>query len=303
MNSFHHVVKETEQDSRIDRLLTQLVANTSRTQIQKMIESGFITVNQQRIKSNYKCQIADKIDLEIPVKEEVQIEPENIPLEIVYEDKDLLVVNKRKGMVVHPTAEHQQGTLVNALRYHTDQLSRRGGVERPGIVHRIDRDTSGLLVVAKNDTTHLHLTEQLQARTMVRVYEALVYGVIDHEDGMIDAPIGRDPNHRVQMDVVTGGRPAVTHFKVLERYDEFTYIMCELETGRTHQIRVHMNYIGHPLVGDPKYTKRQTIRTDGQALFAKKLGFVHPTLDQWMEFEVEQPEYFDKLLKAMKERS
>lgn len=303
MNSFHHVVKETEHNSRIDRLLTQLVANTSRTQIQKMIENGFITVNQQRIKSNYKCQIADKIDLEIPVKEEVQIEPENIPLEIVYEDKDLLVVNKRKGMVVHPTAEHQQGTLVNALRYHTDQLSRRGGVERPGIVHRIDKDTSGLLVVAKNDTTHLHLTEQLQARTMVRVYEALVYGVIDHEDGMIDAPIGRDPNHRVQMDVVTGGRPAVTHFKVLERYDEFTYIMCELETGRTHQIRVHMNYIGHPLVGDPKYTKRQTIRTDGQALFAKKLGFVHPTLDQWMEFEVEQPEYFDKLLKAMKERS
>jgi len=303
MHSFHHVVKEKEHNSRIDRLLTPLIANLSRTQIQKMIESGFITVNQQQIKPNYKCQIDDKIDLEIPVKEEVQIEPENIPLEIVYEDKDLLVLNKRKGMVVHPTAEHQQGTLVNALRYHTNELSTRSGVERPGIVHRIDKDTSGLLVVAKNDETHLHLAEQLQARTMVRVYEAILHGVIDHANGMIDAPIGRDPNNRVQMEVVTGGKPAITHFKVLDRYDEFTYITCELETGRTHQIRVHMNYIGHPLVGDPKYTKRQTIHTDGQALFAKKLGFLHPTLDQWMEFEVEQPDYFKKLLKAMKERS
>lgn len=303
MNSFHHVVKEEEKNSRVDRLLRQLIANTSRNQIQKMIEDGLITVNQQTIKSNYKCQIDDEIVLEIPVKQEVKIEPENISLDIMYEDNDLLVLNKRKGMVVHPTADHQHGTLVNALLYHTDQLSTRGGAVRPGIVHRIDKDTSGLLVVAKNNDSHLHLAEQLQARTMVRVYEAIVHGVIDHVNGLIDAPIGRDPNNRLQMEVVTGGKPAVTHFKVLDRYDEFTYVTCELETGRTHQIRVHMNYIGHPLVGDPKYTKRQTIHTDGQALFAKKLGFLHPSLDQWMEFEVDQPDYFTKLLKEIKERS
>src|SRR5690625_6129924 len=240
MHSFHHVVKEKEHNSRIDRLLTPLIANLSRTQIQKMIESGFITVNQQQIKPNYKCQIDDKIDLEMPVKEEVQIEPENIPLEIVYEDKDLLVLNKRKGMVVHPTAEHQQGTLVNALRYHTNELSTRSGVERPGIVHRIDKDTSGLLVVAKNDETHLHLAEQLQDRTNVRVYEAILHGVIDHANGMIDDPIGRDQNNRVQMEVVTGGKTDITHFKVLDRYDEFTTINCEFVLGRTHHILVSL---------------------------------------------------------------
>lgn len=247
-------------------------------------------------KTNYKCQASDTIEWDEPDEEPLTIDPENIPLSIVYEDADLLVVNKPKGMVVHPSAGHQTGTLVNALLHHCDSLSQLNGEERPGIVHRIDKDTSGLLVVAKTDEAHSSLSEQLSLKDMDRRYEAIVHGVIEHETGVIDAPIGRDPNDRKRMGVVDNGKDAVTHFRVLERYTDFTHIVCQLETGRTHQIRVHMKYIGFPVVGDPKYGQRKTMKLGGQALHAKSLAFNHPETGEQLHFEVDPPAYFQELL-------
>ncbi|SFB19245.1 ribosomal large subunit pseudouridine synthase D [Lentibacillus halodurans] len=291
-----HTVTETEQNIRIDKLLSDMINDVSRSQIQSWIADDYVSVNAQRVKANYKCQTGDVIEWILPEPESLTIEPENIPLSIVYEDSDLLVVNKPRGMVVHPSAGHQKGTLVNALMYHCDSLSHVNGGERPGIVHRIDKDTSGLLVVAKNDPVHISLAEQLSAKDIDRQYEAIVHGVIDHETGLIDAPIGRDPNDRKKMGVVDNGKSAVTHFRVVNRFADFTHVVCQLETGRTHQIRVHMKYIGFPIAGDPKYGQRKTLDIGGQALHAKSLEFKHPSTNEQLHFEVEAPCYFQGLL-------
>ncbi|RYG74098.1 RluA family pseudouridine synthase [Lentibacillus lipolyticus] len=297
-----HKVTEIEHNTRIDKLLSDLLPDTSRSQVQSWITDGHVLVGGKQVKSNYKCQAGDTIEWDEPSEEPLKIEPENIPLSIVYEDEDLLVVNKPKGMVVHPSAGHQDGTLVNALLYHCDSLSQLNGVERPGIVHRIDKDTSGLLVVAKTDEAHSSLSEQLSAKDMDRRYEAIVHGVIEHETGVIDAPIGRDPNDRKRMGVVDNGKDAVTHFRVLQRYTDFTHVVCQLETGRTHQIRVHMKYIGFPIVGDPKYGQRKTMAIGGQALHAKSLVLKHPKTEEHLQFEVDPPSYFQELLDQLGKR-
>ncbi|AIF43828.1 RluA family pseudouridine synthase [Virgibacillus sp. SK37] len=296
MNIFDHSVTSEQTKTRIDKLLSDINPDISRSQIQLWISSNLVKVNGENVKANYKCQAGDVIEWTVPQTEPLNIQAENIPLNIVYEDSDLLVVNKPKGMVVHPSAGHQSGTLVNALLYHCNDLSGINGVERPGIVHRIDKDTSGLLVIAKNDIAHTHLSEQMAAKTIERKYEAIVHGEIAHETGLIDAPIGRDPKDRQKMSVVDNGKPAVTHFHVLQHFPDYTYIECQLETGRTHQIRVHMKYIGYPLVGDPKYGPRKTMDIGGQALHAKKLGFTHPITKDWLEFEIEAPDQFTEVL-------
>ncbi|MFD1849127.1 RluA family pseudouridine synthase [Oceanobacillus bengalensis] len=300
MSSYQHIVTEEQVKTRVDKILSDINPDISRSQIQSWITDNHVTVNNEPVKANYKCQVGDEIGWTIPEVKPLQVIAENIPLEIVYEDSDLLVVNKPKGMVVHPSAGHRSGTLVNALLYHCNDLSGINGVERPGIVHRIDKDTSGLLVVAKNDYTHIHLSEQLSSKEIMRKYEAIVHGEIPHKTGMIDAPIGRDPKDRQKMGVVDNGKPAVTHFRVLENYPDYTHIECRLETGRTHQIRVHMRYIGYPLVGDPKYGPRKTLDTNGQSLHAKVLGFTHPKKKEWMEFEREAPAYFYETLEYIK---
>ncbi|RLL45253.1 RluA family pseudouridine synthase [Oceanobacillus piezotolerans] len=300
MSTFQHIVTEEQAKARVDKLLSDINPEISRSQIQSWISDGYVTVNGEAVKANYKCQTKDLVEWSIPEVEPLHITGENIPLDIVYEDGDLLVVNKPKGMVVHPSAGHQSGTLVHALLYHCDDLSGINGVERPGIVHRIDKDTSGLLVVAKNDFTHVQLSEQLASKEIKRAYEAIVHGEIPHETGLIDAPIGRDSKDRQKMGVVENGKPAVTHFRVISRFPDYTHIECRLETGRTHQIRVHMRYIGYPLVGDPKYGQRKTLDTDGQALHAKVLGFKHPRKQEWMEFEAEPPQYFADTLDYIK---
>lgn len=300
MTNQQHVVTETENKTRVDKLLSDIITDTSRSQIQSWIAKELVFVNDQKVKANYKCLTDDKVVWTIPQPIALDVQPENIPLLIVYQDNDLLVVNKPKGMVVHPSAGHPNGTLVNALLYHCDDLSGINGVERPGIVHRIDKDTSGLLVVAKNDKAHSGLAEQLAEKDIERKYEAIVHGVIEHENGMIDAPIGRDTKNRQKMGVVDNGKEAVTHFRVLKRFENFTHVECQLETGRTHQIRVHMRYIGFPLAGDPKYGPRKTVEMNGQALHAKSLGFIHPRTDEWMFFEEKAPTDFQNLLSQLK---
>lgn len=296
MTLFHHTVTDEQAKIRIDKLLADVNEGISRSQIQSWVTRNLVTVNGDPVKANYKCNAGDKITWSIPEVEPLNITAEDIPLDIYYEDSELVVVNKPRGMVVHPSAGHQNGTLVNALLYHCRDLSGINGVERPGIVHRIDKDTSGLLVVAKNDQAHIHLSEQLASKEVKRKYEAIVHGEISHEKGMIDAPIGRDPKDRQKMGIVANGKPAITHFEVLKNYPDYTYLECQLETGRTHQIRVHMKYIGHPLVGDLKYGPRKTLNIGGQALHAKILGFIHPRTKEWMEFETTPPAYFKEVL-------
>ena len=270
------IITSDDQGQRLDALLTTKVDDISRTDIQNRLKSGHILVNQKQVKPNYKVKTGDEIEFFEREDVESDIVPENLHLDIVYEDEDLAVVNKPRGMVVHPAAGHASGTLVNGLMYQLDHLSGINGELRPGIVHRIDMDTSGLLMVAKNDIAHRHLVEQLMAKTVTRKYTALVHGVIPHNLGTIEAPIGRNPKERQEMAVVDDGKDAVTHFNVLERFKDFTLVECVLETGRTHQIRVHMKYIGYPLAGDPKYGPRKTIETDGQLLHAGVIGFIHP---------------------------
>lgn len=295
----HYKVQAKQNKVRIDKLLSDINPENSRSQVQTWIADGYVQVNNEDIKANHKCQEGDLVEWSVPEPKPLEIEAEDIPVDIVYEDADVVVVNKSKGMVVHPSAGHTGGTLVNALLYHCKDLSGINGVERPGIVHRIDKDTSGLLVVAKTDLAHESLAEQLSSKKVERKYEAVVHGVIEHETGMIDAPIGRDPKDRQKMGIVNNGKPAVTHFSVLNRYVHYTHVECKLETGRTHQIRVHFRYIGFPLVGDPKYGPRKTLDVGGQALHAKSLGFTHPRTKEWLQFEVEPPQIFKDLLEQI----
>ncbi|MBE3554157.1 MAG: RluA family pseudouridine synthase, partial [Thermicanus sp.] len=268
MEPYFFLVEEGEEGERIDRYLAEQEEGWSRSQIQTWLKEERVTVNGAKVKANYRLSGGDEISLQIPPPTELQVEPEAIPLEIIYEDRDLVVVNKPRGMVVHPAPGNFSGTLVNALLYHCKDLSGINGILRPGIVHRIDKETSGLLVVAKSDRAHLGLTAQLKEHAMERSYLAVVNGHFPHRLGTVDAPIGRDPKDRKKMAVVLSGKRAVTHFSVLEEMPKHTLLRCRLETGRTHQIRVHMSYIGHPIVGDPKYGKGESYGMEGQALHA-----------------------------------
>ncbi|WP_053038245.1 RluA family pseudouridine synthase [Staphylococcus haemolyticus] len=287
---------------RIDKLLPEFNNEWSRSQIQDLIKEDLVTVNEKVIKSNYKVKLNDLIIVTEKEVVEADIQPENLNLDIYYEDEDVAIVYKPKGMVVHPSPGHYSGTLVNGLMYQIKDLSGINGEIRPGIVHRIDKDTSGLLMVAKNDIAHRGLVEQLMDKSVKRKYTALVHGNIPHDYGTIDAPIGRNEKDRQSMDVVDNGKEAVTHFNVLEHFNDYTLIECQLETGRTHQIRVHMKYIGFPLVGDPKYGPRKTLDIGGQALHAGVIGFEHPVTHEYIERQAELPKEFETLLENIRLR-
>jgi len=295
-------VEEETAGLRLDVLMTQVLAKTSRSQVQKFIEDEVILVNDKPAKANYKTRLGDRISYFVPEPEPLEVVPENIPLDILYEDSDLLVVNKPRGMVVHPAAGVNRGTLVNALLYHCKDLSGINGILRPGIVHRIDKDTSGLLLVAKNDFAHQELAKQMKEHTVKRIYLALVHGTMMEPGGVIDAPIGRDTKDRQKMAVVLrNSKHAVTHYRILERLDGYTLIECKLETGRTHQIRVHMAYLRHPVVGDPKYgpKKAADFGLQGQALHAGTIGFVHPRSKEYLEYNAVPPLDFQNVLAAL----
>lgn len=290
---------------RLDVFLAESNAELTRSRIQKLILDGNITVNGGPAKANYKLHQGDKIELVLPPPKDTELKAEEIPLDIVYEDEHMLVVNKPQGMVVHPAAGNLEGTLVNALMAHCgDNLSGINGEIRPGILHRIDKDTSGLLLVAKDDRAHLGLSEQIKEHSLTREYMALVHGKIKEDSGTIDAPIGRDPKDRKKMTITNkNSRDAVTHFYVLERFDKYTLVRCRLETGRTHQIRVHMSKNGHPIVGDPVYgRKKEEFKLSGQLLHARKVGFIHPISGEYMEFEKDAPDYFEEVLVRLRRR-
>ena len=299
-NQIEVIIKD--EKGRIDKVLNERLADFSRSQIQQWIKEQHVSIDHKVIKANYKVSAGDKIVIEIPEPEELDLVPENLNLAIVYEDDDVVVVNKPQGMVVHPSAGHPNGTLVNGLLYQVKNLSTINDVVRPGIVHRIDKDTSGLLMVAKNDHAHESLAQQLKNKTSLRKYVALVHGEIPHEKGRIEAPIGRSKVNRKMQAVIEGGKPAVTHFEVLKRFEGFTLIELQLETGRTHQIRVHMQYIGYPVAGDPLYGPKKTLKGNGQFLHAKLLGFEHPTTGDSMVFEASLPEIFEKTLATLQEK-
>ena len=287
---------------RIDKFLAENIDFLTRSMISKLIENGNVFVFDKIAQKSYKCKAGDEISVNVPKPRVLETKAENIPLDIVYEDGDLLVVNKPKGMVVHPAPGNYEGTLVNALLYHCgNSLSGINGVIRPGIVHRIDKDTSGLLIVAKNDFSHLHLAQQIKEHSFYRAYQAVVYGNIKEDKGTVNEPIGRSPKDRKRMAVVyKNSRNAITHYEVLKRFGNFTHIKCILETGRTHQIRVHMAFIGHPLVGDTVYgLKKQKITNNGQVLHAKTLGFIHPTKKEYIEFNSDLPKEYKEILKKL----
>lgn len=286
---------------RIDKVLPEFNADWSRTQMQDWIKDGLISVNGKEVKSNYKVKMNDTIEVTEKEVVEADIQPENLDLDIYYEDNDVAIVYKPKGMVVHPSAGHYTGTLVNGLMYQMKNLSGINGEVRPGIVHRIDKDTSGLLMVAKNDIAHRGLVDQLVDKSVTRKYTALVHGNIPHDYGTVDAPIGRNKNDRQAMDVVDDGKEAVTHFNVKKHFKNYTLVECQLETGRTHQIRVHMKYIGFPLVGDTKYGPRKTMDIGGQALHAGVIGFEHPITKEYIEQEAPLPQYFNEILTELEE--
>ncbi|MEK4977469.1 MULTISPECIES: RluA family pseudouridine synthase [Bacillales] len=290
--------------TRIDKYLTEnLGEDVSRSQVQLWIADGHVSVNDGPIKSNYKVSQGDRIVLKVPEPSAVEIIPEDIPLEIAFEDGDVIVVNKPRGMVVHPAPGHSSGTLVNALMFHCKDLSGINGELRPGIVHRIDKDTTGLIMAAKNDKAHASLAAQLKEHSVNRRYLALVHGNISHDQGTIDAPIGRDAQDRKLYTVTDrNSKHAVTHFTVVERFGDYSLLELKLETGRTHQIRVHMKYIGHPLVGDPVYGKSKGIKLNGQALHAAVLGFVHPSTGEYKEFSAPMPSDMNELLTILRGR-
>ncbi len=292
-----------ETGERLDAFVS-LKADVSRSRAVKLIEENNITVNGNSVSKNYRLKQGDVVEVVIPDAKPLEVKAENIPLDVLYEDEHLLVVNKPKGMVVHPAAGNWEGTLVNALLHHCgSSLSGINGVLRPGIVHRIDKDTSGLLMVAKNDLAHNFLAKQIKEHSFYREYEAIVYGNVKADKGRIDAPIGRHPINRKQMTVThKNSKEAVTHYEVIERLNGFTHIKCRLETGRTHQIRVHMSYIGHSVAGDEVYGPRKCIKAlKGQCLHAKKLGFIHPETKEYMEFSSELPDYFLDFKKGLED--
>lgn len=293
-------VSEEKADIRIDKYLIEELS-FSRSRIQKLIKNGNIKVNDENVKNSYIVRVDDEIKIEETEDYSTLAKAENIPLDIVFEDDDVIVVNKPSGMVVHPAAGHHTNTLVNALLYHTENLSGVNGNMRPGIVHRIDKDTSGLLLVAKNNEAHVALSNDLKERKIERRYTALVEGIIPHDHGTIDAPIGRDRIDRKKMAITDiNAKNAVTHFTVKERYNNVTLVECKLETGRTHQIRLHMKYIGNPIVNDPIYNNKKSKNNFGQMLHAKKIGFNHPVTKEYMEFSVEEPSEFNKIVESYK---
>ena len=303
METLEFTAAPADAGQRLDRWLAGQAGAPSRSALQGLMEAGYVRRNGATANKKDKLAAGDRITLTLPDPQPIEAQPQNIPLDIVYEDDHLLVVNKPKGMVVHPAPGNPDGTLVNALLYHCrGQLSGVGGAIRPGIVHRIDKDTSGLLVVAKDDLTHQGLSEQMAVHAIHRVYHAVVYGNIRQDTGTIEAPIGRDPRDRKRMAVTPGqGKRACTHWQVLERFGRFTLLACRLETGRTHQIRVHMAHIGHPLAGDPVYGPRSVIRElQGQCLHAKELGFRHPVTGQELRFDSPLPAYFTTFLERLR---
>lgn len=300
------VVTDEYEGLRIDKLISELVDSLSRSFIKKLIDDDKVTCNDKKVKASYQVSEGDKIELEIPPLQIPEIVPEDIPLDILYEDNDVLIVNKPKDMVVHPAAGHYTGTIVNAVMHHCrDNLSGINGVMRPGIVHRIDKDTTGSVIICKNDNAHIKIADQLKEHSINRVYHAICYGVIEQDEGDVDAPIGRSQTDRKKMAVIkSGGKDAFTHYKVLKRFpeDKMTYIECRLKTGRTHQIRVHMAHIGHPLLGDEVYapSRKSKFKLNGQCLHAKTLGFIHPTTGKYVEVDAPLPEYFSHLLEILK---
>ena len=301
MREIDLIVLEEEALQRIDKYISEKEEDLSRSRVQQLLQDKSIFVNGKESKANYKVKANDHITACFDDEVELEAKPEKMDLDIRYEDHDVIVINKPKGIVVHPAVGNQTGTLVNGLLYHCKDLSGINGVLRPGIVHRIDKDTTGLLIVAKNDKAHTELSKQLQDKTVNRLYYALVHGVIEHDFGTIDAPIGRDVKDRQKMAVTaTNSKPARTHFKVIERFKNYTLVECRLETGRTHQIRVHMQYIQHPVVGDEKYSYRKTMQTNGQLLHAHQLTFVHPTTHEKVTVEAELPKQFADVLEMLR---
>lgn len=301
MNQYCFLADQEAEEERIDKYLTGYLKKHSRSFLQKLIKDGQVFVNGKAVKSNYRLREEDRIELTVPEPLQTDILPEDLHLDIVYEDDSVLVVNKPKGMVVHPSAGHAAGTLVNGLMFHCqDRLSGINGVLRPGIVHRIDRDTTGLLIVCKNDQAHHCIAAQLKEHTITRRYHALVKGRFQEEEGVVDAPIGRNPSNRLKMAVnEQNGKRAVTHYRVLKQFASCAYVECRLETGRTHQIRVHMSSIGHPLIGDTVYGGPAVKNVQGQMLHAKIIGFIHPVTGEYMEFDSELPLYFQEMLEKL----
>lgn len=294
-------VEASDEGKRIDSWTSEQITSESRNRLQQLIKDGNILVNGSAVKTSYRMKEDDEVLVHLPEPEPLDVEPEDLPLDIVYEDSSVIVINKPRGMVVHPAPGHLKGTLVNALLGHCHDLSGINGIMRPGIVHRIDKETSGLLMVAKTDEAHHSLAAQLKDKTTQRLYLAIVHGILPHDEGTIDAPIGRADKDRKKMAVTEkNSKHAVTHFKVLERFSRYTYVACRLETGRTHQIRVHMAYIGHPLAGDPKYGPRKTLPIQGQALHAAELGFTHPVTHQFMLFQAPLPRDMEQLLDGLR---
>ena len=302
MSLIHLDADENWMDERIDKFLSAQLPEQSRSYLQKIIKEGSVLVNGSPVKASYRMDDQDEVTIDLPELKEPEIEAENIPLDILYEDDDLLMVNKPKGMVVHPSAGHTTGTLVNAVMYHCkEDLSGINGVMRPGIVHRIDKDTTGVLVICKNDKAHNFVAEQLKEHSITRKYRSIVNGVIKEDEGTVNAPIGRHPTERKKMAInEKNGKHAVTHYRVLKRFSKYTYIECQLETGRTHQIRVHMASIHHPLVGDTVYgPEKSPFHLQGQTLHAGVLGFIHPRTGEYMEFTAPLPQYFTELLQKL----
>lgn len=295
------VVENIFEGVRIDKYLSALIEEKSRSYLQGLITKGNILINDKEVKSNYKLKALDEVKITLPKPIELNVDSEDIPLNVLYEDSDIIVVDKKRGMVVHPAPGNYNGTLVNALLFYCKDLSTINGVVRPGIVHRIDKDTTGILVVAKNDEAHNFLSEQLRNHSMKREYYALVEGRIKESKGTIDKPLGRNKRDRLKIGIVEDGKRAVTHYEVIEQHKSTTLVRCVLETGRTHQIRVHMSSVGHPLLGDPLYgLKKQKFKLDGQMLHAKTLGFIHPTSKEYIEFTSELPEDYKKLLEKLR---
>lgn len=303
MAEYRFTVEAEQENERLDKYLSSLLAECSRNYIQKLIKEGAVIVNEKPVKASSLLHMEDEVSIIVPQPVLPEIQPQEIPLDIIYEDDDLIVINKPKNMVVHPAAGHFDNTLVNAVMYHCgEHLSGINGVMRPGIVHRIDKDTTGLLVVCKNDACHNDIAMQLKEHSIQRTYHAIVTGVLKENAGTINQPIGRHPNDRKKMCInQKNGKSAITHYQVLERFSQYTYIQCNLETGRTHQIRVHMASLGHPLLGDELYGRKSNrFKTDGQTLHAKTLGFIHPSTKEPVMFDSPLPEYFEQILATLR---